>query len=415
MSRVVRHPLIGAPIGPMLESVAVAALGDAGPGTVHARMRTTCPSRQPAHDECDGTSPLSDAHYAVGSRLVGRDRPDWNEARRTMTEWSPRPGEPEHRDAYPPAPIGGYTVTPQTFAPSLDPLISSDYNGWWSRGISIVKRGWKPLAALQAGGLLLVLVFEAPVGAYAALVSQRMTQSAASGDFNGSPDITPLLVLGGVALAVVMLTVIITGIITLATVHIGVAVAVGAEARVGDALRLAARRVFPLIGWQLLAAPIYLVAVCLCVLPVFYVAAVFLVLPVVVAIERTNAIGRCFSLFHTNFGPAAARTATILGITIGSAVVGALIGSVLDLVATAAAPGDAGVLVGSVASTLVGAVITGVVAILVAPLTLTTYADLRARTELLRGVDIAHQLGIAAPTTTSWPTHPTGYAMPPPA
>jgi hypothetical protein len=188
-------------------------------------------------------------------------------------------------------------------------------------------------------------------------------------------------------------------------------VAVGAPLDVGAALKLALRRVFPLLGWQILAIPIYLVALCLCILPVFYVAAVFTVLPVVVAVERTNAIGRCFSLFHTNFGPAAARAFTIVGMSIGASVVAGILGSVIDAIARNAAEGSTGVVIGSVVSSAFGAVLGGALAVLLAPLTLAAYADTRARVEPLNSAVIAQQLGIAVPVS-AWPTAPPASQYP---
>jgi hypothetical protein len=331
-----------------------------------------------------------------------------------MTEWTPGPGQPEQPNPYPPyppAPPEGYTVTPQAYLPVEDPLVSPDFGGWWSRGLSIAKRGWKPLAALQAGGLLLVLLFQVPVEAYSAVLTERLSTSSA----RAQADLSPLFGLLGFTFAGAMLALIVTAVVTLATVHIGASIAVGAPVRVADALRLAGQRVLPMIGWQILALPIYLVAVCLCVLPVLYVAAVFLVLPVVVAVERTNAIGRCFSLFHGNLGTAVSRAATILGITIGAAIGGGLVGAALNAIGRSATPGETGIIVGSVFSTLVAAVVSGVVAILVAPLTLTAYADLRSRKEPASGAGIAAQLGIVPATGTPWSTGPTGYAGPPPA
>jgi hypothetical protein len=196
-----------------------------------------------------------------------------------------------------------------------------------------------------------------------------------------------------------LLGVVVGGMVTLASVHIGVSVAVGAEARFRDALGLAARRVLPLIGWYLLAAPIYLIAVCLCFLPVIYVAAALTVLPVVVAVERTNAIGRSFSLFHGRFGPAVARTATLLGLTLGVGLVIALVGQVIETLVASAAPGSDGVVAGAVGTSLFGAVLGGALAVLTAPLTLTAYADMRARVEAVNTDRIAWELGI--PTATA--------------
>jgi hypothetical protein len=288
--------------------------------------------------------------------------------------------------------------------PGHDPLISADYGGWWRRGTAIVKQGWKPLAALQGVGLLITLVIQAPIAVYVALRSEELKRLFTS-EGQDVPDFRPLFAVLGFTLLLTLVGVILTAMITVATVHIGASVAVGSPLDVGAALKLALRRVFPLLGWQILAIPIYLVALCLCILPVFYIAAVFTVLPVVVAVERTNAIGRCFSLFHANLGPAAGRVFTIIGMSIGVTVVVGILGSVVDAVARNASEGTTGVIVGSVISSILGAVIGGALAVLLAPLTLTAYADMRARVEPLNSAMIAQQLGIGVPVS-AWPTSP---------
>jgi hypothetical protein len=316
----------------------------------------------------------------------------------------PQPNDPRF------APSAGYTIPGQPQQPGYDPLISLDYSGWWRRGIAIVKQGWKPLAALQGVGLVIALVIQAPVAVYVALQSEELEQFVAT-EGQAAPDFGPLFAVLGFTLLLALIGIILTAMITVATVHIGVSVAVGAPLDVGAALKLALRRVFPLLGWQILAIPIYIVALCLCILPIFYIAAVFTVLPVVVAVERTNAIGRCFSLFHANFGPAAGRAFTIVGMSIGVNVVAAIFGSVIDAVARNASDGTTGVVVGSIISSFLGAVIAGALAVLIAPLILTTYADIRARVEPLNSAMIAQQLGIGVPVS-AWPTSPPPTAPP---
>jgi hypothetical protein len=319
-----------------------------------------------------------------------------------MTEWDPnsaysagglQPGDP--RVGGPPA--RGETTPPYVQEQFTDPLISPNYNGWWSRGVSIAKRGWKPLAALQAVGVVLALLVQAPVAAYSALASEDLNQALGTSDPDTPPNLAPLFGLFGLTLLAALLAIILSTIVTIATVHVGVSVAIRAQTRIVDALRLAVRRVVPLLGWQLLAIPIYLIALCLCVLPVFYVAAVFTVLPVVVAVERTSAISRCFSLFHRDLGSSVARIATILGLSIAATVVGGVIGAVIDTAARAASLGTVGIVGGSIVSTLLAALIGGAIAILLAPLTLTAYADMRARVERLDTVVIAQELGIVPP------------------
>jgi len=320
---------------------------------------------------------------------------------------APQPGDPQTGGP----PPGGYAIPPHVQESLTDPLISLNYNGWWSRGVSIAKRGWKPLATLQALGLILVLLIQAPIAVYGTLAADDLNRSIDTSDTNAPPDLAPVLGVLGFALVVALLAIIVAAMVTIATVHVGVSVAIGAPVRIADALHLAARRVFPLLGWQLLAIPIYLLAVCACFLPVFYVAAVFVVLPVVVAVERTNAIGRCFSLFHGNLGSSIARIATIVGLNFGVAIAGGFVGTLFDAAARAASPGTVGLVAGSVASTLVAAAIGAALAILLAPLTLAAYADMRARLEPLNTMMIAQQLGIVPPAVP-WPAGPPAESWP---
>ncbi|HZN18891.1 MAG TPA: hypothetical protein VFB84_12055 [Micromonosporaceae bacterium] len=343
-----------------------------------------------------------------------------------MTDWYPNPPYPASGPP-PYGPPGGYVAPPQLPGYSTDPLISPDYNGWWSRGLFIVKRGWRPLAALQAVGVVLSLLVQAPVLAYAAVVSDDLGTGLETPDPATPSDLAPMFGVFGLTLMGVFVSLILAAMVTVATVHIGVSVAVGTEVRIADALLLAARRAFPLLGWQLLAAPIYLVALCLCVLPVLYVGAVFVVLPVVVAVERTNVISRCFSLFHGNLGSSVARIATIMGLGLAGSLAGVLTGGLGDGLVQLAVPDTSGVVGGSVVSTLLGVLTSGALAVLLTPLALTAYADMRARVEPVNTMVIAQELNIVPPAPgqagtappaadpwQSWPSWPAGPTDPPP-
>lgn len=326
-----------------------------------------------------------------------------------MTQWDPNSPYPDPGAGG--VPSGGYLPPPRLGPYSADPLISPDFGGWWNRGVAIVRNGWKPLAALQAVGVVLSLLVQAPAAVFIALASDDLERSFVPSDTTGDLDWTPFLVVMSLTVLAALLALVLTTVVTLASVYVGVSVALGVPPRIGDALRMALRRLFPLLGWQLLAIPIYLVALCLCVLPIFYVAAVFIVLPVVVAVERTNAISRCFTLFHRDFGSSVGRIATILGLTIGVAVVGAVLGGVVEAATSVPLTGDAGVVTGSVLSTFLTAVIAGAVAVLTAPLTLTAYADMRARTEPVNAMVIAQQLGILPPANPWGPGAPQPPTM----
>jgi hypothetical protein len=304
---------------------------------------------------------------------------------------------------YPPP---GYPTPPSyptppaySFGPvgPTDPLVSPDYSGWFRNGVNIVKRGWQQLAALQVAGIVLALVVSAPVAAFLALQRDDLTKSVTNASTTeASPaDLSVLIPVVGLSFAGIVVSFILTAIITLATVHVAASAAAGVQPNLGNAVRLAGRRVFPLIGWQLLFVPIALVALCACVLPVIYVAAVASVLAAVVAIERTNAVARCFALFNNNVGVSASRIATIFGISIAAGLVSSVIGSIFD-VSVGANGGTGAIITASVIGSVVSAVVSGAAGILTAPLALAAYADMRARKDGITGATILYELGIPA-------------------
>src|SRR5262249_6849571 len=111
------------------------------------------------------------------------------------------------------------------------------------------------------------------------------------------------------------------------------------------------------------------------------------------------------------------RIATIFGLSIGVGIVAALIGQVIDLVIGGAQSLDGGFAAGSpaftttlivslVVSTVVGGLLEAAGAVFTAPLTLTAYADMRARMETLSTATLASELGIAAEATPEWGVSP---------
>jgi hypothetical protein len=136
---------------------------------------------------------------------------------------------------------------------------------------------------------------------------------------------------------------------------------------------------------------------CACILPGFYFLAVFAVLPALVACERGGLVSRCFSLFHGDFAAALGRVATIFGLSLGSGMVAALLGLIAETASTAGLSGTAGIVTGSVLSTVLALIGGAAIGVLTAPLTLTTYADMRARIEPLSTGMLAVELGLAAP------------------
>ena len=301
-------------------------------------------------------------------------------------------------------PIAGYDV-PAFAQPGYDPLISPDYAGWWQRSIAIVKVGWKQLATLQLIGLVVQMAVQVPLLVFVAVQSNALARQTTDPDSAAPPDFGPIFAALGLSLLVTFAAVVVSAAIAVASMYVGVAIATRGEASVGPALGVALRRAFPLIGWQLLGGLLILAGLCLCLLPAVYPIAVLTILPAVVAFERTNAVGRCFALFHRSFGAAAGRVATILGFTIAGAVVGGLISEIVA-VATGAPSGlglgpaandvAMGTLIlATTISAFVSVTITQAVAVLTGPMILTAYADLRARAELLSTPTLVNEIGAA--------------------
>jgi hypothetical protein len=144
-----------------------------------------------------------------------------------------------------------------------------------------------------------------------------------------------------------------------------------------------------------------MVSLLLCVLPILYTATALAVLPVVVAVERTNAIGRSFSLFHGAFGPALARILTIGGIAVGVlflfALISGIAGAAMGTVPAGARPGTTAIVPLGVEITfsVIQSVLIAGLSVVLVPLWVLTYADLRARKEPTTSDTIRADLGIA--------------------
>ncbi len=106
--------------------------------------------------------------------------------------------------------------------------------------------------------------------------------------------------------------------------------------------------------------------------------------------------------------PLVALQAAGLGLTIAAAVVGGVIGAIAEVAARAAIVDDTGIIIGSTISTMIAAVLSGIAAVLIAPLTLTAYADMRVNVEPVTSASIAQELGIAVPGAPPYPYG--GYA-----
>ncbi|GAA2605544.1 hypothetical protein GCM10010399_40700 [Dactylosporangium fulvum] len=327
--------------------------------------------------------------------------------------YDPSTGYPVYYQA---APTGGYGVPVFGQQAGYDPLISPDYGGWWKRAMAVLKPGWKLFAGLQAIGVVMSLLFVIPQALYLVYLQDRLPRTNSDGVITTTEvDLTPFLAVLGITVVGIFLTYLVQFAITIASNHVGVSIAAGLKPSLGMSLSMAAKRVFPLLGWQFLAGLIILAGVCACVLPAIYLTAVFMVLPAVVTFERTNVISRCFQLFHRDLGASISRIATIAGISIGVAIIGSIIAQVVQLgfggaqaltsdFETSGPMFTTAVVVGVVVSSVISSVLAAAGSVLTAPLTLTAYADLRARVETLSTATLAAEIGIAAPATPEWGT-----------
>ncbi|MER7002621.1 hypothetical protein ABT297_06190 [Dactylosporangium sp. NPDC000555] len=313
---------------------------------------------------------------------------------------------------YQAAPTGGYGVPVAGQQAGFDPLISPDYSGWWQRSLTIFRGAWRQLLVLQLVGFLAGLIVAIPEALYGIRALDDFMRTAGAAGPGTTPDFAPLFGVFAVAIGSLVAGTLVAAAVAVAANHIAVSVAAGQPPRLGAALGLAVRRCLPLWGWQLLASLIMIVGFCACILPGIYLYAVFLVLPAVVTFERGGAgIGRCFQLFHRDFGSAIARVATIAGLLFMVGVVAYVISRVLDLAFPADAPvlqDSAGFVVATATATAViaRAVVSGLlsagVRTLIDVLVVTAYADMRARHEPLSTATLAAEIGITPTPRSEW-------------
>lgn len=276
---------------------------------------------------------------------------------------------------------------PGMFDPA-DPLISASYAGWWQRGMTVLKAGWRPLLVLQLIAVVAGIMLEAPARVYQAL------QVAGTAPALSQPGQLRFDALGelfagiGVVTAAALVVAMVGLVATLAGIRTVVLVATGGQPGVGTQLRASLRRVPPMLGWSVLGLLATVLAACACLLPAFYVGGVLLVLPAVVLFERGNAIERCFRLFHADLGAALARVATMAALLVGSAIAIVVTESIISAaVEPPLVPGASVAVAPTIVATLLGFVVelvlSTLVSVVVTVLIVTTYADLRARHEPL--------------------------------
>jgi hypothetical protein len=301
--------------------------------------------------------------------------PGWDPSGYQTPAYGPPPGYGPPPAYGPPAgydPTGyaaaGYQLPPGYYAGPQDPLVSPDFGGWWQRSFTLLGATWRSMLQVQLIWAIPLLV----VGILTAIYSPDRTVDFTSDTPPEFSDIFgPLFLVLPFALIAVLLTV--AG--QLATLEVLVQRATGQPVSVGRAMLAGLRRFFPMLGWQILAGLVILVGLLLCILPGLYVAVVFLILPVIVLLERGQGIGRAFRLVHADFGAAAARLAVIVGLHIAFVLAEGVFSAILAPSSAAAGPGL------TVASSVFSVAFSVVTGIVMSPLLLTAYADMRARHE----------------------------------
>ncbi|MFG1990046.1 hypothetical protein ACGFJ7_08710 [Actinoplanes sp. NPDC048988] len=260
--------------------------------------------------------------------------------------------------AYNPPPAWTKGARAAYHAGPYDPLVSGDYSGWWQRGIALVRTLWKPMALVQ-------LTLNGPLLVLGGLAAVPVTFNGLSDD--GWID-DPAVVLP-VAIPIVLIAVLASLVVQLATVEIALQHVTGRPVSVGAALLTGLRRLLAFIGWGIPAGLLIALGAIACLLPGLYVAAAMITLPVLVLVERGGIIGRAFNLFHADFGASAGRVATIFAVQFALGGAEGVVGIVAGLDPTG---------VTSIAVSVLFAIASGV---FLAPFLLTTYADQRARLE----------------------------------
>ncbi len=179
-------------------------------------------------------------------------------------------------------------------------------------------------------------------------------------------------------------------LVTLAVVYLMVLTAAGQRPALGGCLRGAAHPVLPLLGWSVPAALMIGGGLLLCLLPGVYVTVVLVLLAPVVAVERREGIGRCFDLFHASSRAGLSRNGTIVAVMVTVSSIGSWLQAPITFAVSSVqvdiGAGD------SLLALAISSTVTAVVGILTGPLTVTAYADLRARRERTSTAELAEPL-----------------------
>lgn len=273
--------------------------------------------------------------------------------------WAERDGNGHYWPAQPPM------IPPEFYPTPADPLVSPDYPGWWRRSVRLIRQVWKPAMAVHAIAAVPSLALTVP----ADLALTAESRAAITDPSTFVPHLGAMaLILGAVLVASL-----IAAVATAVNVHLVVQAATGQPVDLRTAAAAGLRRSPVVIGWLLIANLLTSIAFLMCVLPVFYVGAALMVLPVVVTLERGSGVSRAFTLFHADLGTSVSRVATVFALTAGATIA-------LGTVAATLEPAIGGT-AGTVTASLWNGLYLLLAGVALAPLLVTAYADMRARSE----------------------------------
>ncbi|MCU1628954.1 MAG: hypothetical protein JWP64_3903 [Pseudonocardia sp.] len=203
---------------------------------------------------------------------------------------------------------GGYGAAPVVD----DPLVPVSFGDWWSKVIGVLARSWQSLLIIQVATVVPGLIVGALIGLLAGTGS----------------NIGLIIVVSAVsALVVIAVSLLAQG----ASVFMAVREATDRPTSPGEALRFAAGRALPLLGWGVLAGIMVVIGFILLVLPGIYLLVVFgAALTGVIMFEKAG-IGRAFELVNRRFWPTFGRLITfVIAAAIYMGIVEAVLGLFLD-------------------------------------------------------------------------------------
>jgi hypothetical protein len=307
-----------------------------------------------------------------------------------MSEPPPPPPPPPPYGYQPPPP--GWGPPPPGPGAEPDPLVGRDYASWRRRNLALLQAYWRPLVVLQLIGAAAALILRVPAAIIQAIGTRSLPMTVPRDNAEAVRVFFRALPWGLVGAAGWILAALITALVLLASMRLLVRAVTGGRPDAGDAIRGALPRLLPYIGWGFLASLAVLLGFCACILPAIYFIAVFTVLPAVVLFERGDVIPRCFRLFHADLAASALRVGTIMAIGLATVIVSSIVDAILRAVIQAVSAGTAGVVLEATLVTVFDVLIAAGLGVLLGPLILTTYADLRARREPLNSQVLAHDL-----------------------